>query len=84
MLKAWVINNTIRDVSRSGPPEECYHPDIAALYTVDVPDDVENGASLQGDGSWKVIIPEPPAATVAPHEPAPVATGTGGAPNVIG
>jgi hypothetical protein len=57
--KAWVLNgNLIKDVCQGGDPFEHYHPEIAALYTVDVPDNVENGWELQENGTWGPYIPK--------------------------
>lgn len=50
MKKAWIENNKVRDIAQ-GNPAEIYHPDIAAHYSTDVPDDIENGASLV-NGVW--------------------------------
>ena len=50
MKKAWIENNKVRDIAQ-GNPAEIYHPEIAAHYNTDVPDDIENGASLI-DGVW--------------------------------
>lgn len=64
MKKAWIENDTVRDIC-PGNPAECYHPDIAAHYNTDVPDDTVNGATLV-DGEWtNPVIPEP-----TPVEPA--------------
>lgn len=41
-MKAWIENTQIRDICH-GNPSELYHPDIAAFYDTDVPDDAENG-----------------------------------------
>ena len=57
MKKAWIENNKVRDIAQ-GNPAEIYHPDIAIHYSTDVPDDVENGASLV-NGSWVNIAPLP-------------------------
>ncbi len=61
MKKAWIENNQVRDVCH-GNPDELYHPDIAALYDTDVPDDAANGDGWDGTTLTK---PEPP----APVEP---------------
>ena len=50
MKKAWIENNKVRDIAQ-GNPAEIYHPDIAAHYSTDIPDDIENGASLV-NGTW--------------------------------
>jgi hypothetical protein len=54
MKKAWIENNKVRDIAQ-GNPAEIYHPDIAAHYDTDVPDDIENGASLI-NGTWVNIV----------------------------
>ncbi len=41
-MKAWIENEKIRDIAQ-GDLFEIYHPDIAKLYTVEVPDDAANG-----------------------------------------
>lgn len=56
MKNAWIENNQVRD-SVNGNPQSIFHPDIAALYTVEIPDDIENGAT-QIDGQW--VNPEKP------------------------
>jgi hypothetical protein len=50
MKKAWIENNKVRDIAQ-GNPAEIYHPDIAAHYDIDIPDDIEAGASLV-NGVW--------------------------------
>lgn len=50
MKKAWVENNTVRDICQ-GDPATSYHPDIAANFSVDVPDGTLPGATLV-DGDW--------------------------------
>lgn len=66
MKKAWIENNTVRDVC-PGNPDELFHPDIAKFYDTDVPDDAENG---DGWVSGQLVKPEPPA-LVEPPAPAP-------------
>ena len=66
MKKAWIENNTVRDVA-NGNPAELFHPDIAAHYDTDVPDDVVQGATLV-DGVW--VNPAP----VEPVTPEPTPT----------
>jgi hypothetical protein len=64
MPLAWIDPlNTVRDVA-PGNPTLIYHPDVAAFYTVEVPEGTTNGATLQ-DGVW--VNPPPP----APVEPQP-------------
>lgn len=71
MKKAWVdtTTNTIRDIAH-GDPTAIYHPDIAALYDTDVPDEAQNGDSYV-DGVWTAKpVPEPVASEpVAPVPP---------------
>lgn len=72
MPKAWIDPpNVVRDVA-PGDPALIYHPDVAALYTTEVPDGTVNGATLQ-DGEW--VNPPPPAPVVPgpPPEPEPPA-----------
>jgi hypothetical protein len=54
-MKAWIENEKIRDIAQ-GDPLEIYHPDIANLYTVEVPDDAVNG---DGWVNGKLVKPEP-------------------------
>jgi hypothetical protein len=61
MRYAWVENNQIRDIA-FGNPVELYHPDVAAFYTTQVPDDAANGDGWM-DG--QIVKPEPP----SPAEP---------------
>lgn len=70
MKKAWIdtTTNTIRDIAH-GNPVDIYHPDIAALYDTDVPDEAQNGDSYV-DGVWTAKpVPEP---APAPEPAAPV------------
>lgn len=57
MRKAWIENDRIRDIC-PGDPAELYHPDVAAFYTTDVPDDAANG---DGWIDGQLVKPEPPA-----------------------
>jgi len=62
-MKAWQDPiGTIRDVCQSDPAES-YHPDIAKLYSTDVPDGTVNGATLIGT-EW--TNPAPPPAPIPP------------------
>lgn len=67
MKKAWIENSAIRDIAQ-GNPSQIYHPDIAAFYNVDVPDDAENGDGWVDGALVKRVIeptvePEPAART---------------------
>ena len=57
MTKAWIENDIIRDIAPADP-FDCYHPDIAAHYSVDVPDDAENGDTFK-DGVLDDYTSEP-------------------------
>lgn len=74
MKKAWIENGTIRDIAPADPAS-IYHPDVAALYSTDVPDEAQNGDSFV-DGIWTpkpVVTPEPqPEATPVPPKVSPV------------
>jgi hypothetical protein len=66
MKLAWIENGKIRDVCHSNP-NECYHPDIAALYSVQVPDKSDNGDGWDGVTLTKPLPPAPaPAVAVIP------------------
>lgn len=74
MKKAWQSPiGVIRDIC-PGDPVRSYHPDVAALYDTDVPDDAVNGATLVV-GVWTNPLPPPPptAAEIASQETAVVA-----------
>jgi hypothetical protein len=74
MKKAWIENAVIRDIC-PGNPDELYHPDIAALYNTDVPDDAENGDGWVDGQLVKPVTPdpvEPPAPVVVPPKVSPV------------
>lgn len=63
MKYAWIENDKVRDVCH-GNPAECYHPDVAALYNTQVPDDAVNG---DGWVNGQLVKPEPVIAEVAPR-----------------
>ena len=67
MRKAWIENNRIRDIA-PGDPADLYHPDVAKFYDTSVPDNAENGWTLE-NGIWTA----PPAPEQLP-EPIPVPT----------
>lgn len=74
MRKAWIENEVIRDIA-PGNPEELYHPDVAAFYTTDVPDDAVNGDGWVDGQLVKPVIHEPvqiPAQAVISPKVSPV------------
>ena len=64
MNYAWIENNKIRDVAHSNPTE-IYHPDVAALYTTQVPDNAVNGDGWVNGALVKPVVVEP---TPAPRQ----------------
>jgi hypothetical protein len=58
MRKAWIENGIIRDIAHA-EPSEIYHPDIAVHYTVEVPDDAENGDTFIDGVLTKPVIVAP-------------------------
>lgn len=72
MKKAWIENNVIRDIAQ-GNPAEIYHPDIAAHYSTNVPDDAENGDGWVN--SALVKRPAPVVPTPTPEAPKPPTVG---------
>jgi hypothetical protein len=58
MKYAWIENDKIRDVAHSNPTE-IYHPDVAALYTTQVPDNAVNGDGWVNGALVKPIVIEP-------------------------
>ena len=70
MKQAWIdtTTNTIRDIAQ-GDPTAIYHPDIAALYDTDVPDEAQNGDSYV-DGVW-IAKPVPEPVVQEPVAPVP-------------
>jgi hypothetical protein len=69
MKYAWIENNTVRDIT-NGSPTELFHPDIAAKYDTQVPDDIVAGAALV-DGVW---VNPTPIEHVEPVTPEPTVT----------
>lgn len=67
MKYAWLEATTIRDIC-PGNPAEFYHPDVAAHYDTEVPDDAENGDTWDGTTLTKKPVPVAPA-PVAPVPP---------------
>jgi hypothetical protein len=64
MKYAWIENERVRDVCHANPAE-CYHPDVAAFYDTQVPDDAANG---DGWVNGQLVKPEPaPEPTPAPR-----------------
>jgi len=55
MKLAWIENGKVRDVAHD-EPSKIYHPDVAAYYTTEVPDDAVNGDGWV-DGA--LVKPEP-------------------------
>jgi len=64
MKYAWIENDKIRDVAHSNPIE-IYHPDVAVLYTTQVPDDAVNGDGWVNGALVKPVYVEP---TPAPRQ----------------
>jgi hypothetical protein len=64
MKKAWIENAQVRDIA-AGNPSELHHPDVAAFYDTDVPDNATNG---DGWVNGELVKPTPPA-PVAPVAP---------------
>jgi len=59
MKYAWIENNKIRDICQGGDPAIHYHPEVAALYTTQVPASAENGDGWVNGQVVKPRIPEP-------------------------
>ena len=59
MKYAWIQDNQVRDICQGGEPSEHYHPDVAAHYTTQVPDDAVNGDGWVNGALVKPVIPEP-------------------------
>lgn len=58
MKYAWIEESRIRDICQGGDPFEHYHPEVAALYDTEVPDEAENG---DGWVDGLLVKPKPPA-----------------------
>ena len=72
MLYAWIENEVIRDICH-GIPAERYHPDVAAYYSTQVPDDAANGDGWVNGQLVKPTPPEPqPVAALIPPKVSPV------------
>lgn len=59
MKYAWIQDNKVRDICQGGEPSEHYHPDVAAHYTTQVPDEAVNGDGWVNGALVKPVIPEP-------------------------
>jgi len=62
MKYVWIENNRIRDIA-PGNPTEFYHPDVAAFYDTQVPDDAANGDGWVDGALVKPIVAEAVAPT---------------------
>lgn len=62
MKYAWIENDKIRDVAHD-EPSKIYHPDVAAYYTTEVPDDAANG---DGWANGALVKPAPAPEPAAP------------------
>lgn len=69
MKQAWIENAVIRDIAH-GIPAEIYHPDIATLYSVNVPDNAENGDGWVEGVLVKRLTPE--TAAIVPPKVSPI------------
>jgi len=58
MKYAWIENGKIRDIAHSNPAE-IYHPDVAAYYTTQVPDNAVNGDGWVNGALVKPVVVEP-------------------------
>lgn len=58
MKYAWIQDGKVRDVAHD-EPSKIYHPDVAAFYTTQVPDDAVNGDGWVNGALVKPVIPEP-------------------------
>lgn len=57
MKYAWIENDKVRDVAHSNPIE-IYHPDVAAYYTTQVPDNAVNGDGWVNGALVKPVVVE--------------------------
>ena len=58
MKYAWIQDGKVRDVAHD-EPSKIYQPDVAALYTTEVPDDAVNGDGWVNGALVKPVIVEP-------------------------
>jgi hypothetical protein len=58
MKYAWIEIGKIRDVAPD-EPSKIYHPDVAALYTTQVPDDAMHGDGWVNGALVKPVVVEP-------------------------
>ena len=65
MKKAWIENDLIRDIA-PGNPVDFYHPDVASLYSTEVPDEAQTGDGY-ADG---ILTPKSAPELVSAPEPA--------------
>ena len=59
MKYAWIENNKVRDICQGGDPATHYHPDVAALYTTQVPDNAENDDGWVNGELVKPVVTAP-------------------------
>ena len=71
MKFAWIEGGKVRDVAQ-GDPAALYHPDVAKLYSVVVPDTAASGDAWDGSTLTKPTPPAPPAPVVAPKVVSPL------------
>lgn len=64
-MYAWIENDIIRDICE-GNPSECYHPDVAQFYSVEVPDDASRGDGWVDGALVKAPVVEVPAPVPTP------------------
>lgn len=67
MKKAWIENNSIRDIAHADP-FSIYHPDVAVFYDTDVSDDAENGDGWVNGALVKKVIPPAPVFVPTPRQ----------------
>lgn len=58
MKYAWIENDKVRDVAPD-EPSKIYHPDVAALYTTQVPDYAVHGDGWVNGALVKPVVVEP-------------------------
>lgn len=70
-MKAWIENGRIRDICK-GDPSSSYAAEVAANYSVEVPDNAENGDGWDGTTLTKPIQAAPEVISVVPPKVSPV------------